>query len=132
MIDHAGIPVSDYAPSKRFCSTVLQTLGATPVMEVPADRSEEGVAACAFGRDGKPTFWIGGAVEMPGTPHFAFVVDTREAVVAFHRTALAEGATDNGAPGLRPHYHPDCYGAFVLDRDGYNIDAVCHKPETTT
>ena len=128
MIDHVGIPVSDYVRSKRFYQAVLAALGAELVMEVPADKTEDGYPACGFGRDGKPTFWIGGAVAMPGTPHFAFVVDTRAAVDAFHRTALAEGATDNGAPGVRPHYHPNYYAAFVLDRDGYNIEAVCHLP----
>ena len=132
MIDHVGIPVSNYALSKRFYSKVLATLGAELIMEVPADKTEDGYAACGFGRRGQPTFWIGGAVAMPGTPHFAFVVDTRDAVDAFHQVALAEGATDNGAPGLRPLYHPDYYAAFVLDRDGYNIEAVCHKPEPTT
>lgn len=66
---------------------------------------------------------------MPGTgTHIAFPASSRPAVDAFHKAALAAGARDNGAPGLRPHYHPDYYGAFVFDPDGYHLEAVCHAP----
>ena len=86
-------------------------------------------AAAGFGRDGKPFFWIearGRAVE--GRLHIAFAVDDRATVDAFHAAALAAGATDNGAPGPRPIYHEHYYGGYVLDPDGHNIEAVCHRP----
>ena len=95
-------------------------------MEVTAEQTG-GDPACGFGSNGKPYFWIG-----PGKAaraHIAFVAETRRDVDSFYKMALAAGARDNGAPGLRPHYHPDYYGAFVLDPDGHNIEAVCHAPE---
>jgi len=88
-----------------------------------------GHPAAGFGRDGKPDFWIGGEGRLEKPLHVAIVADSRAAVDAFHREALAAGARDNGAPGLRPHYHANYYAAFVLDADGHNIEAVCHKPE---
>jgi len=126
VIDHIGIPVSDYTSSKAFFSNVLAALGADLIMEVPAEETEDGHAACGFGRDGNPSFWIydGGAV--PARPHFAFVAKSRAEVDAFHRAALAEGATDHGAPGLRAQYGEHYYAAFVLDADDYNLEAVCH------
>jgi predicted lactoylglutathione lyase len=81
-----------------------------------------------FGKNGKPDFWIGGEGGLGHAIHVAIVADSRAAVDAFYKAAIAAGARDNGAPGLRPHYHPNYYGAFVLDFDGHNIEAVCHKP----
>jgi catechol 2,3-dioxygenase-like lactoylglutathione lyase family enzyme len=121
MLDHLGIPVSDYTRSKRFYTDALAPLGIGVIME-PAP------GACGFGADGKPFFWIA-ADEAGGHNHVAFAAPDRATVDGFHKAALAAGARDNGAPGLRPHYHPNYYGAFVLDPDGHNIEAVCHRPE---
>ena len=128
MLDHIGIPVSDYARSVAFYKQALAPLDIGMVMEVTPEMTGKGSAA-GFGSDGKPYFWFGddGA---PGVhTHVAFLAASRANVDAFHQAALAAGGTDNGAPGLRPHYHPDYYGAFVLDPDGHNIEAVCHAPE---
>ena len=125
MIDHMGFPVSDFARSKAFYVKALAPLGASVIMEVTPEQTG-GDAHAGFGRDGKPTFWIGTGQALRGRLHVAFVAADRAAVDAFHRAALAAGGKDNGAPGLRPHYHPNYYGAFVLDPDGHNIEAVCH------
>lgn len=126
MLDHVGLPVSDFARSKAFYLRALAPLGIGLVMEVSAEQTG-GSAHAGFGDGGKPYFWIsGGAPRMPGRTHVAFAAATRAVVDAFHAAALAAGATDNGAPGLRPHYHRDYYGAFALDPDGHNIEAVCH------
>ncbi|HME68450.1 MAG TPA: VOC family protein [Myxococcota bacterium] len=78
---------------------------------------------------GRPTFWLGvGAAPKTGTD-VAFAAPERATVARFHAAAIAAGGRDHGAPGLRPHYHPDYYGAFVLDPDGHAIEAVCHRPE---
>jgi catechol 2,3-dioxygenase-like lactoylglutathione lyase family enzyme len=128
VIDHVGFPVSDYERAKSFYATALAPLGYVLVMEVSAAENPSGAPAAGFGTDGKADFWIGaeGALERP--LHVALVAKDRAAVDAFHRAALAAGAEDNGAPGIRAHYHPDYYGAFVRDRDGHNIEAVCRKP----
>jgi catechol 2,3-dioxygenase-like lactoylglutathione lyase family enzyme len=127
IIDHIGFGVSDYERAKDFYGKVLAPLGITLVMEVPPDQNPAGAPACGFGR-GKPDFWIGGEGKTSPRMHIAFTAESRAQVRAFYDTALAAGATDNGAPGLRPQYHPNYYGAFVLDLDGHNIEAVCHKP----
>jgi len=128
MIDHVGFPVSDYAKSKAFYEKALAPLGYSMIMEVGADHTESGAAACGFGKDNKPDFWIGGEGGLKGVIHVAIVVESRAIVNAFYKAALAAGGKDNGAPGIRAHYHQDYYGAFVLDPDGHNIEAVCHKP----
>lgn len=118
MIDHIGLSVSDYASSKRFFESALAPLGYSLVMEF-------GGSAAGFGADGKPDFWIS---QGPTAPvHVAVLSPDRATVDAFHRAALAAGGRDNGAPGLRPEYHPNYYGAFVYDPDGNNIEAVCHN-----
>lgn len=121
MIDHVGIPVSDAGRSKRFYEAALSPLGYELLME-PVSR------AAGFGQAGKPDFWIG---ENPtsATVHVAFASPDRATVDAFYAAALAAGGQDNGGPGLRPEYHRGYYGAFVLDPDGNNIEAVCHTPE---
>ncbi len=129
MIDHIGFGVSDYDRGRSFYTTVLATLGAVLVMEATPEQTENGVRACGFGRDGKPSFWIGSDGTTSPPMHVAFTAESRAAVRRFHEAALAAGATDNGAPGLRPHYHANYYGAFVRDPDGHNIEAVCHRPE---
>jgi catechol 2,3-dioxygenase-like lactoylglutathione lyase family enzyme len=128
MIDHIGFPVSDYARSKSFYTKALAPLGYGLVMEVGADVTESHAPAAGFGAGGKPDFWIGGEGGLEKPLHVAIVAKDRASVDAFHRAALSAGAKDNGAPGLRPHYHANYYGAFVLDPDGHNIEAVCHAP----
>jgi catechol 2,3-dioxygenase-like lactoylglutathione lyase family enzyme len=126
MIDHVGFPVSDYATSKRFYERALEPLGYALVIEIATN--EMGAAACGFGVGGNPDFWIGGEGGVGNPAHVAIVAKERRAVDAFHRAALAAGGKDNGAPGLRPHYGPNYYAAFVLDPDGHNIEAVCYLP----
>ena len=129
MIDHVGFAVSDYERAKAFYSRALAPLGYVLVMEVGADLAESGFPAAGFGVGGKPDFWIGGEGGLGHPLHIAIVAKDRGSVDAFYRAALEAGATDNGAPGLRPHYHAHYYAAFVLDPDGHNIEAVCHAPE---
>ena len=126
MIDHIGFPVSDYSRSKAFYEKALAPLGYEVIMEVRTN--EMGAPAAGFGIGGNPDFWIGGEGRVGNPVHVAVVAKDRAAVDAFHQAALAAGGKDNGAPGLRPHYHPDYYAAFVLDPDGHNIEAVCHMP----
>ena len=131
MIDHTGVVVSDFETSKAFYSTALGAIGLTLLMEFPAAVTG-GTSVAGFGEPDtlaqglSPEFWL--AHGTPGsTPvHIAFRVSTHSKVVAFHKAALGAGGRDNGAPGPRPQYHPTYYGAFVLDPDGHNIEAVCH------
>jgi catechol 2,3-dioxygenase-like lactoylglutathione lyase family enzyme len=120
MIDHSGVSVSDVAKSKAFYRSALAPLGYTLLMEWEV--------FAGFGVAPKPDFWIGQG--KPNVPpiHIAFRAESRAQVDAFYRAAMAAGGTDNGAPGPRPQYHPHYYGAFVLDPDGHNIEAVCHTP----
>ena len=127
MLDHVGFGVSDYAKIKAFYERALAPLGITAVMEVQPEASG-GEAYCGFGKDGKPFFWIGTGERLHGSLHVAFTAEDRATVDRFHAAAIAAGGRDNGRPGLRPHYHPDYYGAFVLDPDGHNIEAGCHRP----
>jgi catechol 2,3-dioxygenase-like lactoylglutathione lyase family enzyme len=124
MLDHVGFPVSDYARSKTFYEKALAPLGYVLLTEVQQDQND--APAAGFGANGKPNFWIGGEGGLNKTIHVAIAAKDRAAVHAFYRAAIAAGGRDNGAPGLRPHYHPNYYGAFVLDPDGHNIEAVCH------
>ena len=128
MLDHVGIPVADFARSKAFYGKALAPLGYGLVMEV-APEATGGTGHAGFGAKGRPQFWIGAGQAIKGQMHFAFAAKDRAAVRAFYDAALKAGAKDNGPPGLRPHYHPNYYGAFVLDPDGHNIEAVCHLPE---
>jgi catechol 2,3-dioxygenase-like lactoylglutathione lyase family enzyme len=133
MLDHVSIRVANYDRSKAFYEAALAPLGYTLAMEV--------ASGAGFGRSFKPDFWIKQGEPMSlasaethelagcggASIHVAFVSDDHSMVDAFYRAALAAGGQDNGAPGLRPEYHPNYYGAFVLDPDGYNIEAVCHR-----
>ena len=120
MIDHTGINVSNVEKSNEFYLNALAPLGYQLVGELDA------TSGAIFGIDREPNFWIGqGEVNTPRI-HIAFRAETREMVQAFYKTALEVGGRDNGAPGLRTHYHPNYYAAFVLDPDGHNIEAVCH------
>ena len=127
MIDHTGIVSSDFKTSKAFYTATLAALGYRLLVELPAAVTGHTDVA-GFGEPPKPDFWISQGT--PNTPpvHIAFRAGSRADVDAFYAAAIAAGGRDNGAPGLRPHYHPDYYGAFVLDPDGHNIEAVCHDP----
>jgi catechol 2,3-dioxygenase-like lactoylglutathione lyase family enzyme len=121
MFDHIGIGVSDLKVSKAFFVQALSPLGVGVVMEVDD--------AAGLGRAQKPSFWLGTATEGKPLPlHIAFAADNRSQVDEFYRQALAAGGKDNGAPGIRPHYHANYYAAFVIGPDGHNLEAVCHRP----
>ncbi len=133
MIDHTGIVVSDFERSKSFYSATLTVLGLSLVAEYPASMTGNTDTA-GFGLPSNsevsisPEFWISqGTLSFP-LVHVAFRVESRSLVEAFYNAALAAGGRDNGAPGLRPQYHPNYYAAFVLDPDGHNIETVCREP----
>jgi catechol 2,3-dioxygenase-like lactoylglutathione lyase family enzyme len=128
MLDHIGLSVTDFERAKAFYHAVLKPLGLGAIMEVTAEETG-GDAHAGFGENDKAFFWIGTGAKPRGGTHVAFTAKTRAEVEAFYRAALAAGGRDNGAPGLRPEYHPNYYGAFVFDPDGNNIEAVCHRPE---
>jgi catechol 2,3-dioxygenase-like lactoylglutathione lyase family enzyme len=119
--DHIGFNVSDFPAMRNFLVTVLEPLGFGITKEA------EGWAM--VGRAGQGQFWFGSFGAPPGPIHIAFAAQDREQVRRFHAAALAAGAKDNGAPGLRPHYHPNYYGAYVIGPDGHNFEAVCHSPQ---
>lgn len=120
MLDHVGVAVASYAQSKEFYKQALAPLGYQLLMEFGE--------AAGFGKDGNPDFWIGKG-NAAGTTHIAFSAAKRRMVDQFYQAAIAAGGRDNGAPGLRPQYHPNYYGAFIFDPDGNNIEAVCHQAE---
>ncbi len=127
MIDHTTFAVTDLEQSKAFYASALAPLGIALLVDVT--REQTGSAAFAgFGANDKAFFWIGDGTPAVSGVHIAFEAMSREAVDAFHAAALAAGGKDNGAPGLRPHYHPSYYGAFAFDPHGNNIEAVCHTP----
>lgn len=125
MLDHIGLKVSDLARTLAFYDRALAPLGLARVMSFGGDADLP--AGAGYGRDGKPAFWISAGAPVSGPLHVAFVAADRAAVDAFHAAALAAGGRDNGAPGLRPHYHPRYYAAFALDPDDNNIEAVTHS-----
>ena len=120
MIDHVTANVGDFEQAKHFYERALAPLGYSLQVEF------EGAVGFGTG-EGVPDFWIGSSPER-GAAHVAFSAKDRAAVDAFFEAAIAAGAKDNGAPGLRPHYHESYYAAFVHDADGNNIEAVCHRP----
>ena len=113
MIDHLGFPVSDYERAKAFYAKALAPLGYSLIMEVTQEQTG---------------FWIGTGDHLSGPVHVAFTASSRAEVDGFYKAALSVGGRDNGAPGVRAHYHPNYYGAFVLDPDGNNVEVVCHSP----
>lgn len=130
MIDHLSTYATDYAATRSFYEVALGALGYHVQMELTAEWNEDFPTQrmCAFGPAGRPVFWIIETRE-PATPrHFAFRAESRADVDAYHREAVAAGGEDNGLPGVRPQYHENYYGAFVLDPDGNNTEAVCHAP----
>lgn len=127
MIDHVGIHVSNPSVSRAFYEKALAPLGYSVLREIPSQFTG-GKVVFGMGVAPKPDFWLAeGAPESPRL-HIAFRAESRAMVDAFYAAALTAGGKDNGPPGLRPHYHPDYYGAFVLDPDGHNIEAVTHTP----
>jgi catechol 2,3-dioxygenase-like lactoylglutathione lyase family enzyme len=128
VIDHTGVVVSDYRKSRAFYVAALKPIGYALLAELPASVTGHAEVA-GFGEPPKPDFWISSGAPNHPPIHVAFRVPSRAVVDAFYKAAMAAGGRDNGPPGLRPHYHPDYYGAFVLDPDGHNIEAVCHARE---
>ena len=126
MIDHMGISVSDYPKAKAFYDAVFAALGGSMLKEVPMEFTG-GKHFVGYGRD-HAVFWVGEGVAEKGR-HYAFTAENRAQVEAFYDAALKAGGRDNGGPGLRLHYHANYYGAFVIDPDGNNVEAVCHAPE---
>lgn len=131
MIDHLSLPVSDIERARAFYDCALSPLGNRRLMRI----DEEDYLSFGYGpQDPEARFWIGGPKTSTGPAmsaegfHVAFSAPNRPAVDEFYRAAMAAGATDNGPPGLRPHYHPDYYAAFVIDPDGHHLEAVCHVP----
>ena len=118
MIDHVSFNVSNLAASRAFYVAALAPLGIGPVKEY--------TGASGLGSGGMPYFWLVERAPVSGPAHVAFRAADRATVAAFHVAALVAGGRDNGAPGLRPQYHPGYYGAFALDPDGNNVEAVCH------
>ena len=123
MYDHVGLNVKDYPASRAFYEAALAPLGYKPVMEF------EEWKAVGFGSVDKPEFWVAEREPYGTGTHVAFACADRATVDAFYAAAVAAGGTDNGPPGLREHYHPTYYAAFVHDLDGNNVEAVCHAPE---
>jgi catechol 2,3-dioxygenase-like lactoylglutathione lyase family enzyme len=126
ILDHVGLTVSDMAKSKAFYTQALAPIGITMLMDYGR--------ACGFGKDGKPEFWLGTGEKPDATKaitpvHVCFVAKDRAQVDAFYAAAIAAGGKDNGKPGIREIYHPNYYGAFVLDPDGHNAEACIHRPE---
>jgi len=127
MLDHIGLTVTDFKRAKAFFDAALAPLGINVVMSVSAAETGSDPHV-GYGSGDKPYFWIGTGGPATGRLHAAFAAKDRASVDAFYAAALAAGGRDNGAPGIRAHYHPNYYGAFVLDPDGHNIEAVCHAP----
>jgi catechol 2,3-dioxygenase-like lactoylglutathione lyase family enzyme len=121
VLDHVTIGVTDIERSKTFYDQALRCLGIERLYA-------EGETFAGYGADRKAFFWIGIRNAPQAGVHVAFASPDRQTVDRFHAAALAAGGTDNGPPGLRPHYHPNYYGAFVRDPDGHNIEVVCHLP----
>jgi catechol 2,3-dioxygenase-like lactoylglutathione lyase family enzyme len=121
ILDHIGFNVNDFSVSKSFYLQALEPLGIRIV--------NEGEGWAMIGKEGKGQFWFGAFGSNPGGIHIAFVAENRERVHEFYEAALAAGGKDNGAPGLRPQYHPNYYAAFIIDPNGHNLEAVCHTAE---
>jgi catechol 2,3-dioxygenase-like lactoylglutathione lyase family enzyme len=128
MIDHIGIGASNFDASKRFYDAALAALEIVPIMEVTAEQSG-GYHGIGYGKKSKPFSWLGDNGPRGTGVHVVFSASSRSQVDAFYAAALLAGGKDNGSPGLRPHYHPFYYAAFVIDPDGLNVEAVCHTPE---
>jgi catechol 2,3-dioxygenase-like lactoylglutathione lyase family enzyme len=126
MIDHISFGVTDFAKSAAFYTAAFAPLGVTRLFDVPLEHTG-GVNVTGYGDD-RPWFWITADKATSGTLHIALQAKSNAAVDAFYTAAIKAGGACNGAPGPRPHYHENYYGAFILDPDGHNIEAVCHAP----
>ena len=126
MIDHITFGVTDFERSVAFYDRAFAPLGVRRLFTVPREQTD-GINVTGYGDD-RPWFWLAEEDATNGKLHVALTARNRESVDAFHSAAISAGGVDNGAPGPRPHYHADYYGAFVLDPDGHNIEAVCHLP----
>ena len=131
MLDHYTLLVSDFERALAFYTAALKPLGYAVVMQFTREQIPELPVAqvAGLGAGGKPDLWLRPTDQPVAPTHLAFAAENRRTVDAFYAAAIKAGGRDNGKPGLRPHYHPNYYGAFVLDADGYNIEAVCHRPE---
>lgn len=128
IIDHLNLGVTDVAASSRFYEAALAPLGLRKFFEFDGDRTASGTRIVGFGKENdRPVLWLIDGQHVGTQTHVALQAASREAVDAFHAAALAAGGTDNGQPGVRA-YHPHYYGAFVIDPDGINLEAVCHLP----
>lgn len=119
MLDHVTLGVTDIERSRAFYDGALRPLG--------IERLHTGEDSAGYGANRKAFFWIGLRGASQAGAHVAFTSENRQTVDRFHQAALAAGGRDQGSPGLRPHYHENYYGAFILDPDGHNIEAVCHR-----
>ena len=126
MIDHITFGVTDFVRSTAFYDQAFAPLGVKRLFDVP-EKYSDGVKVTGYGDD-RPWLWLAEENATNGLMHIALRAKTRAEVDAYYAAAIRAGGTDNGAPGLRPHYHSDYYAAFVLDPDGHNIEAVCHIP----
>jgi len=128
MLDHVSFPVSNLERSMAFYTAAFAPLGITVMVrsnkENAASQEEAG-----FGSEGRPYFWIREGEALRGRLHIAFVAKERKNVDAFYAAAMKAGGKDNGSPGIRAHYNPNYYAAFVLDPDGHNVEAVCRKSQ---
>ena len=125
IINHIEFAVAEAERSRRFYEAVLAPLGLSLVISIDPARTPHGGARHGFGKNGYPSLWVHEATGARRPIHVAFTAEDRETVQAFHAAALANGGTDNGGPGIREHYHPNYYAAYVLHPDGNNIEAVC-------
>jgi len=121
IIDHSGLAVGDVARSKPFYRRARAPLGIEMIVEADG--------GAGFGKGAKPEFWLGSALQKRSPMDVAFVAESRAQVGAFHAAAIAAGGIDNGAAGLRTEYHPHYFGALVIDPEGHNVEAVCHRPQ---
>ena len=131
MIDHLSTYATDFSATKAFYEAALAKLAffVQAEMTFESDPDRPGRRACAFGPDGRPVFWVIEVREAASPRHVAFSASDRKSVDEFHLAGLGAGGRDNGAPGLRPIYHANYYGGFLIDPDGNNVEAVCHTPE---
>lgn len=127
IIDHMSLSVADFAGMTAFYEKALAPLGITAMMRFGKDVTGDYNVA-GLGRE-KPFLWIADAGKAEPHVHIAIRADSRAQVDAFHKAGMEAGGRDNGAPGLRPHYHADYYAAFIIDPEGHNLEAVCHKSE---
>lgn len=128
MLDHITLNVKDAHRSRAFYDRALAPLEVRVLVDIPATKDSETVLA--YGEGKRAYFWLAQASPVSGPLHISFAAETRAQVVAFYEAAIAAGGVDNGKPGPRPHYGPTYYGAFIIDPDGHNIEAVCRRAES--